>query len=760
MSRNLEFQTTKTLNELIKEGIIHKDFAKLGDIQLDRKLYSHQEKAIRLINQKHNLIITTGTASGKTESFLYPIINEILHEKNINVPGIRAIFLFPINALVNDQFDRVRKILCKYPNIKYAYFTGDTEEKIKDLNSERQKIRNATGIDISTNELMDRESIRNNPPHILFTNYSMLEYMLLRPIDSTLFTKENIGKLKFIVLDEAHTYKGALGIEIGMLMRRLLQRIGKDDVQFILASATLGEKEGIEKIQEFGYNLTSKTYNKEDILFADKVQLNSNNAKYTVDPTDYEEIYNSNYDSNTLKQILNKYHINQNDDQQAALYDLVIQDPNLYKVNSILSKKSIIIKDLLEEMKKHGFTIESLSAFIDIICKCKKANLKIMDIKYHTFIRSASGAFITLDENSKISLNQREYIDDKKAFEIGNCNKCKSVYIIGIHKDNTIYQNNSIDIYENYNEQDKTIVDYFILEDEIDTDKDYGDKLTKYLLCPKCAKTIKADATDTSRICEDRDTKKVVVYKVNKEKSEVQNNLTECPICEQRNPYGMISTVGIGKDLATAIIAQIFFESISKEQKNDDKKYVKQILSFSDSRQQAAFSAKSCQNDHYKLLRKKLLFKILENRQEMSFDDAEAKLDAKIEEKKLFEEDETKQAKITLLKDILYIDKIPSGEEVGLYYFEYEPINKLISTLQDDDLIDLLHDLQINCKITLEEFKVYLKFIINELKNKVCIYYDGLAREDKDKYLSYKKFNKYVTYTKQNEYSGKIKDKV
>lgn len=760
ISRNLEFQTTKTLNELIKEGIIHKDFAKLGDIQLDRKLYSHQEKAIRLINQKHNLIITTGTASGKTESFLYPIINEILHEKNINVPGIRAIFLFPINALVNDQFDRVRKILCKYPNIKYAYFTGDTEEKIKDLNSERQKIRNATGIDISTNELMDRESIRNNPPHILFTNYSMLEYMLLRPIDSTLFTKENIGKLKFIVLDEAHTYKGALGIEIGMLMRRLLQRIGKDDVQFILASATLGEKEGIEKIQEFGYNLTSKTYNKEDILFADKVQLNSNNAKYTVDPTDYEEIYNSNYDSNTLKQILNKYHINQNDDQQAALYDLVIQDPNLYKVNSILSKKSIIIKDLLEEMKKHGFTIESLSAFIDIICKCKKANLKIMDIKYHTFIRSASGAFITLDENSKISLNQREYIDDKKAFEIGNCNKCKSVYIIGIHKDNTIYQNNSIDIYENYNEQDKTIVDYFILEDEIDTDKDYGDKLTKYLLCPKCAKTIKADATDTSRICEDRDTKKVVVYKVNKEKSEVQNNLTECPICEQRNPYGMISTVGIGKDLATAIIAQIFFESISKEQKNDDKKYVKQILSFSDSRQQAAFSAKSCQNDHYKLLRKKLLFKILENRQEMSFDDAEAKLDAKIEEKKLFEEDETKQAKITLLKDILYIDKIPSGEEVGLYYFEYEPINKLISTLQDDDLIDLLHDLQINCKITLEEFKVYLKFIINELKNKVCIYYDGLAREDKDKYLSYKKFNKYVTYTKQNEYSGKIKDKV
>ena len=171
ISKNLEFKTTKTINELIEEGIVHKDFRLLGDMHLDRKLRSHQEKAIRLIHQGHNLIVTTGTGSGKTESFLYPVINEILQEKNIDEPGIRAIFLFPMNALVNDQFDRVRKILNKYPEIKYGYFTGNTKNTDGDIDGTREYIKATTGNDVGRNELLDRESIRKNTPHILFTNY-------------------------------------------------------------------------------------------------------------------------------------------------------------------------------------------------------------------------------------------------------------------------------------------------------------------------------------------------------------------------------------------------------------------------------------------------------------------------------------------------------------------------------------------------------------------------------------------------------------
>ncbi|MGM9665872.1 MAG: DEAD/DEAH box helicase, partial [Eubacteriales bacterium] len=199
IGKNLEFQTTKTINELIEEGLMSREFRCFGDMHLDRKLRSHQERAIRQIHKGHNLIITTGTGSGKTESFLYPVLNEILHEKNMDKPGVRAIFLFPMNALVNDQFDRVRKILSRYPKIKYGVFTGNTKNREYDIKGTKEYIKETTGYDILENELLDRQQIRDNPPHILFTNYSMLEYILLRPEDDALLTIENTKNWKFII---------------------------------------------------------------------------------------------------------------------------------------------------------------------------------------------------------------------------------------------------------------------------------------------------------------------------------------------------------------------------------------------------------------------------------------------------------------------------------------------------------------------------------------------------------------------------------
>ncbi len=95
------------------------------------KLYYHQEEAINKISSGHNVVITTGTGSGKTECFLYPILNSIAREieEGKNEIGIRALFLYPMNALVNDQIDRIRKVLCSYPDIKYG-FLQVTQKKI------------------------------------------------------------------------------------------------------------------------------------------------------------------------------------------------------------------------------------------------------------------------------------------------------------------------------------------------------------------------------------------------------------------------------------------------------------------------------------------------------------------------------------------------------------------------------------------------------------------------------------------------------
>lgn len=129
---NLPFKRGKNIRTLVDEGVVCKSFLRLGDINFDRPLYSHQEEAIRQIGAGRSAIITTGTGSGKTESFLFPILNDLMKEVedgNKEV-GIRAIFLYPMNALVNDQIDRVRSILSQCPDITYGFFTGETPDTV------------------------------------------------------------------------------------------------------------------------------------------------------------------------------------------------------------------------------------------------------------------------------------------------------------------------------------------------------------------------------------------------------------------------------------------------------------------------------------------------------------------------------------------------------------------------------------------------------------------------------------------------------
>lgn len=207
------FERGKNLDSLINEGVVCKLFRRLEDIKFTRPLYSHQEEAIRLIGRGRSAIITTGTGSGKTESFLYPILNNLLFdvEKGNRDVGIRAIFLYPMNALVNDQIDRIRKILKNCPDITFGFFTGDTPEKVS-VNY-RKKYGEENDVVIPDNELISRAELRENPPHLLFTNYSMLEYLLIRPNDYSIFEPQRLQNWKYVVLDEAHSYSGSRGIE-------------------------------------------------------------------------------------------------------------------------------------------------------------------------------------------------------------------------------------------------------------------------------------------------------------------------------------------------------------------------------------------------------------------------------------------------------------------------------------------------------------------------------------------------------------------
>ena len=207
-------------------------------------MYLHQEQALRKAAAGRNLVVATGTGSGKTESFLLPVLSALTAEHVAGTlgPGVRALLLYPMNALANDQLRRLRRLLAGAPQITFGRYTGDTPERAAEGASLYESLN--PGEPRLPNELLSRQEMRDEPPHVLLTNYAMLEYLLLRPADMELFEGKHGGHWRFVVLDEAHVYDGAKAEEVGMLLRRLRERVGRgqDDAAFqaIATSATVG----------------------------------------------------------------------------------------------------------------------------------------------------------------------------------------------------------------------------------------------------------------------------------------------------------------------------------------------------------------------------------------------------------------------------------------------------------------------------------------------------------------------------------------
>jgi ATP-dependent helicase YprA (DUF1998 family) len=154
-------------------------------------------------------LVTTGTGSGKTEAFLYPILDHVQRAKRAGVTGMKALILYPMNALANDQALRLTSLLTEHAalaGVTAALYTGEA-------GPQRTKVT-ADGL------ITDRAVIRDLAPDMLLTNYKMLDQLLLRPADAGIW-RQSAYSLQFLVLDEFHTYDGAQGTDVSMLLRRL-----------------------------------------------------------------------------------------------------------------------------------------------------------------------------------------------------------------------------------------------------------------------------------------------------------------------------------------------------------------------------------------------------------------------------------------------------------------------------------------------------------------------------------------------------------
>jgi DEAD/DEAH box helicase domain-containing protein len=229
--------------------------------------FKHQVKAWRQLARRdaRSVLVSSGTGSGKTECFLVPILDRLVRLSEAQaapLTGVRAIFLYPLNALIASQRDRLSDWLEPFSgNIRYCLYNGDTREYApRDGRCKPQ-------------EVGSRRELRDDPPPILVTNATMLEYMLVRDIDAPIMEGSK-GKLEYIVLDEAHTYVGSQAAELALLLRRVKHAFGvaSNDVRLIATSATIGndDESATGELGDYLANLAGVSRDYVDVIVGDR----------------------------------------------------------------------------------------------------------------------------------------------------------------------------------------------------------------------------------------------------------------------------------------------------------------------------------------------------------------------------------------------------------------------------------------------------------------------------------------------------------
>lgn len=232
--------------------------------------YAHQVESFHRLSsmgdrEPRSTLVTTGTGSGKTECFLYPILDHCLRHKD--APGVKAILIYPMNALANDQARRLARELWTSPVLKGAvsagmYIGGRGEHSI-------------SGPD----HLVDsRSTLRSSPPDILLTNYRMLDFLLLRPEDSALWKHNTPETLRYLVLDELHTYDGAQGTDVACLVRRLRARLRMPTGRLccVGTSATMGGKsrdEASRALVDFAAKIFGEPFGQDSVITEERLSI-------------------------------------------------------------------------------------------------------------------------------------------------------------------------------------------------------------------------------------------------------------------------------------------------------------------------------------------------------------------------------------------------------------------------------------------------------------------------------------------------------
>lgn len=512
---------TPRLAELVQKGV-----------PVDRfPLYVHQEQSLLgAYSDKPNLLVATGTGSGKTESFLLPILSDILREaKTWSAPNgkpsrgrfdetsqswlhsrrhesrpaaMRGMIMYPMNALVNDQLTRLRRILSRGDSpdwqrhnlngnaIHFGMYTGlsrqsgipgnrNARERLQEyldaldkdwaeMSPTLQETGNWPRPD--STEMLTRWDMQAAPPDLLVTNYSMLEYMPLRPVEDPIFRatqqwlNETEGARFTMVLDEAHTYTGAKGTEVGHLIRRLKARLGlsNNDPRFRGIATTASVPTGQDgALREFVSGLFGESPDRFTLVEAaprparpDRRAVNEQVMQAYARFHDEFDLENPKAAIEALAQDLNLGEVDQGTpDSEVVLYQLLEDDPYIEWTRERTARKATLLDQLAAELWRgqgdQPLQERALGGVLAAGSYARSAALKdtppLLSVRLHAFFRGIPGLWACTDPKcscadrsferpvGKLYTEPRPWCEcGARVLEVFTCRKCGLMFLGGI----------------------------------------------------------------------------------------------------------------------------------------------------------------------------------------------------------------------------------------------------------------------------------------------------------------------------------------
>tara|TARA_R110002167_G_scaffold51814_6_gene149943 strand:- start:791 stop:6001 length:5211 start_codon:yes stop_codon:yes gene_type:complete len=463
---NPQFVAGDNVEQLVEKGILHSECANIfrfgrngqGSIGVSAQMHKHQQDAITIAQKKQSYVLTTGTGSGKSLSYILPIVDDVLKSKVTNpAPSIKAIIIYPMNALVNSQLEELDKFLGHYGNDKpvtYGRYTGQE----------------------STEE---RHAMAVTPPDIILTNYMMLELLMTRQDELDRKVMQSALGLKFLVLDELHTYRGRQGADVAMLVRRVREALNPD-VLCIGTSATMASDGNLAARNDAVSAVASKLFGaevKSENVITETLQRQtplSENATAPLLASAIASPINANDDFKTVRE-----------HPLSSWVELTLglvkeegrwvrgKPQNLAWAADKLAKDSGVDSDICES---------TLRDFLLAAYQCKDNQGKpLFAFRLHQFISGANNIFSTLapEGERQFDLSGQQYLPgnrNQKFFSLYFCRQCGQEYypVWNEYDDGQVLNPRSID--ERNNDDDDVSWGFYCFDpkqkwDDSDPDK-------------------------------------------------------------------------------------------------------------------------------------------------------------------------------------------------------------------------------------------------------------------------------------------------